>query len=159
MKLVNTLILRLVRLLIRRGQGKKFPFKVVNGLPLSVPKPGEGDRREQTWLKGSKQQLPGWERRMGAEDSSSNGRGRGLESRTGFRSGLRVPTLRLGPLDVLLSRAPWSLGGFRQRRQGARAAGGRRGGPAWPISKCPRLSCVLLSVGLSDSAAQQGHGV
>lgn len=36
---VNTLILRLVRLLIRRCQGKKFPFQVVNGLSFSVPKP------------------------------------------------------------------------------------------------------------------------
>ena len=65
LKLVNTLILRLVRLLIGRGQGKKFPFKVVRVLPFSVPKPGEGDRREQTWLKGNRQQLPGRETKDG----------------------------------------------------------------------------------------------
>lgn len=65
LKLLNTLILRLVRLLIRRGQGKKFPFRVVSGLPFSVPKPGEGDRREQTWLKGNRQQLPGRETKDG----------------------------------------------------------------------------------------------
>lgn len=49
---VNTLILRLVRVLIRKGQDKKFPLKAVNGLPFSVPKawckPQRRDRGEQT---------------------------------------------------------------------------------------------------------------
>ena len=158
MNFVNTLILRLVRLLIRRCQGKKFPFQVVNGLSFSVPKPGEGDRREQSWLKGDRQQLPGPKRRAGAWPWTG--------SRASFRPGLHVLTLRPGaPGPAAASSRGISgplkpgVGGLPPAAAGGPGPGRAEAGAPPGRSLSVRLSRVLLSVGLSDSAAQQGHSV
>ena len=95
---------------------------------------------------------------MGAWDSSSDGRGRGL--RAGLESGLASASCPWTCFCLVLrGLGPPEAGGPPPAAAGAAGAGVEPGGPSWPISKCPRLSRVLLSVGFSDSAAQQGHGV